>query len=145
MGFLNGPLDKERKIKKLTKEELRQHNKAVIELYKKELAATEKILLIDRNNSSQIGFTNENNFAYKELIQEETINDNFDLENALSIKSEGELEKEKGEEIIEKISEEEEISEEDLIREFERETGKHAIWRGKMTKTYKIWKEKRLK
>jgi len=30
-----------------------------------------------------------------------------------------------------------------LIKQFEKETGKHAIWRGKITKGYEQWKKKR--
>lgn len=32
-----------------------------------------------------------------------------------------------------------------LMKEFEQETGKHAIWRGKQTKGYKNWRENKLK
>lgn len=33
--------------------------------------------------------------------------------------------------------------EDSLIKQFEKETGKHAIWRGKITKGYEQWKKKR--
>ena len=36
-----------------------------------------------------------------------------------------------------------EISEEDLIKLFEEETGKNAVWRGKLTKGFLEWKEER--
>ncbi|MFX1467815.1 MAG: hypothetical protein ACFFB8_04060, partial [Promethearchaeota archaeon] len=38
-----------------------------------------------------------------------------------------------------------EIDEDSLIKQFEKETGKHAIWRGKETKAYLEWKEEKLK
>ncbi len=50
----------------------------------------------------------------------------------------------KEEESTEKIKKSEDLTEEELMKLFEEETGKNAIWRGKMTKGFLEWKEERL-
>ncbi len=55
-------------------------------------------------------------------------------------KIEKEAEVESAESEIDKHKLIEEMSEEELRAQYERETGKNAIWRGKMTKGYKEWK-----
>ena len=67
------------------------------------------------------------------------------LEKKTPKKQEKKEEKEKEvEKTNKKIDKSEELTEEELIKMFEDNTGKKAVWRGKMTKAFIDWKEERL-
>ncbi len=119
MGRLDKKSEKKNKSEIKSKEELKKHNEAVINAILKDLSESEKALQINEKHP-----------------EENTITD---IEILPQLKMESK-----------EISEDIELTQnkgtiENLEKIFENETGKHAIWRGKETKSFIQWKKKRQK
>ena len=134
MGFLTKIENSREPTIIKSKEELRRHNASVIKKYKESLEVSEKkFLSIEQNDISSEEIESE--IEYNESPQ-----NGFIFNNTIEV-PEIQIPIETTDKIEDKKQIVEDLSEEQLMQLFEKETGKNAIWRGKITKNYLSWRE----
>ena len=135
MGFLTKIENSVEEPAIKSKEELRRHNAAVIENYIKTLEISEKKFL----NITQNDITNEH--LELELEYNEPPQNDFIFNKDIKVPEINVPVIEVTEKSDKKRPSAKDLTEDELMQLFEKETGKNAIWRGKITKNYLIWRD----